>query len=254
MCGIENAAHNLMFRDEARPVRPRITCLLSECCPVSIPENMMLEFVGRAAYLGIMATVMPGPQQAFAINSALATGWRKSLILGIAPFLADLPVIVMVFLVLRGLPPDFLRGIQILGGLFLLYLAYTAFRSYRAGTAIDSGTHAGSVSSQRLLQRAILMNWLSPSPYVFWSSVHGPVVVGLAAQSLWSAFLYVFVFYGVFFVGIALTVWLASRLGQFSPAVTRKLILVTIIALAVFGLWIIAQGIGGAIQITESGG
>jgi threonine/homoserine/homoserine lactone efflux protein len=84
----------------------------------------MLELFARAFNLGLVATIMPGPLQTLAINSALSHGWRKSLLIGIAPLLSDLPIIFIVLFFLRQFPPEFLSIMRLVGGVFLLNIAW----------------------------------------------------------------------------------------------------------------------------------
>lgn len=203
-----------------------------------------MEYVARAIYLGLVATILPGPQQTFAINSALSLGWRRSSLIAIAPLLADLPVIVLALWLLRQFPSGLLTIIQIIGGVFILYLALLAYRSYRAGATIAGSSQSEHMPPGQILRRAILMNLLGPGPYVFWSSIHGPAVIRASTQSIWLALAYVAAFYGTFFIGILSLLIIFDRVGQINPRITRMLILLTIIALALFGIRLVAQGIG----------
>ena len=75
--------------------------------------------------------VQPGPFQAFLISQSLTNGRRRTIPLVFAPLLSDLPVIILVLLVLTHIPPGILSGLQCLGGIFLCYLAWNAFRNWR---------------------------------------------------------------------------------------------------------------------------
>jgi threonine/homoserine/homoserine lactone efflux protein len=204
----------------------------------------IVEYIARAAYLGLVATILPGPQQAFAINTALARGWRKSLVIAIAPFIADLPVMLVFLFVLRQVPAPVISVIQIMGGGFILYLALLAYRDYRQGSSIGGSGQTEEAVPVHLLRRAVLMNLSGPGPYIFWSSIHGPAVIQASQQSLWLGLAYICAFYGTFFTGIVVFLIIFDRVGQLNTRITRTLIFVTIIALAFFGLRLIAQGFG----------
>ncbi|NJN98663.1 MAG: LysE family transporter [Anaerolineales bacterium] len=73
--------------------------------------------------LGLSATAAPGPFQAFLLGQALKHGWKQTLPATLAPLVSDGPIIFLVLLVLTQTPLWFLNGLQIVGGLFVLYLA-----------------------------------------------------------------------------------------------------------------------------------
>jgi len=75
--------------------------------------------------------VQPGPFQAFLFSQSLTNGWRKTIPLVFAPLISDLPVIILVLLVLTSVPHEVLRILQCFGGVFLLYLAYNAYKAWR---------------------------------------------------------------------------------------------------------------------------
>lgn len=85
--------------------------------------------------LGATAAVQPGPFQAFLLSLVSRHGWRRAMPAVLAPFLSDPPIVAVVLLVLTRLPERFLDGLRVAGGLFMLTLAWGAWRAYRAGGA-----------------------------------------------------------------------------------------------------------------------
>jgi threonine/homoserine/homoserine lactone efflux protein len=71
------------------------------------------------------------PYKILVLSAALQHGWRRALPLALTPLVADIPVILLVWLVLRQLPEDAIRLLRISGGLFFIYLATVLFRSAR---------------------------------------------------------------------------------------------------------------------------
>ncbi|MCC6805094.1 MAG: LysE family transporter, partial [Anaerolineae bacterium] len=102
----------------------------------------MLALIARGITLGLTAGVLPGPLQTFLIQTTLTQGWRKGIILVFSPLLSDIPIILLTVLVLAQFPPDFIRVVQIAGGLFVLWLARAAWLSFRAGAMIGAGDEA----------------------------------------------------------------------------------------------------------------
>ena len=79
---------------------------------------------------GFAAAVQPGPLQTYLISQALMKGWRKSLPSAFAPLLSDGPIVALCLLVLSHVPAWRQRFLYIAGGLFVLYLAYSTYRSW----------------------------------------------------------------------------------------------------------------------------
>ena len=129
-------------------------------------EDIVLGFMIRGLVLGLPAAAQPGPFQAYLLTQTMKNGWRRTLPAALAPLLSDGPIIILVVLVLTQLPSWLLRGVQIVGGGFILYLAWRAWQAFRHGS-FAAPQDAGSVVQQSLVEAAI-MNALNPNPYIFW--------------------------------------------------------------------------------------
>lgn len=205
----------------------------------------MLFLIARGITLGFTAGVLPGPLQTYLINTTLLLGWRRSLIIIFAPLIMDGPLIVLVLFFFRQFPPELLRGLQIAGGLFVLWLAWGAWKQVRAGVSIGPGEDGAVDSTQRqIMARAVLMNVLSPAPYVFWTTVNGPLLIQGLQQSIWHGLAFLVSFYGTFLFMMSLIVFLFDRLRRLDERVTRAVLLITVVVLVFFGLSLLAQGLG----------
>lgn len=205
----------------------------------------MLFLIARGITLGFTAGVLPGPLQTYLINTTLLLGWRKSLIIILAPLIMDGPLIVLVLFFFRQFPPELLRALQIAGGLFVLWLAWGAWQQVRAGVSIGPGEDGAVDSTQRqIMARAVLMNVLSPAPYVFWTTVNGPLLIQGLQQSVWHGLAFLVSFYGTFLLIMSLIVLLFDRLRRLDERVTRAVLLITVVVLVFFGLSLLAQGLG----------
>ncbi len=207
----------------------------------------MLELILRGVGLAFSAAVSPGPFQAYAINQALALGWRKTIVVSLVPIITDAPLIPVVVLVLGAIPPGFIRLLQIAGGGFLLWIAWGAWQGWRAGARIGGSGSSPTVNVSRLqiLRRGIMIALLSPGPYLFWSTVNGPILVRALESSAWHGLAFLAGFYGAFAGCLALTVLIFDRLRSLDSRVTRLILLLTVIILVGFGVTLIAQGLGG---------
>jgi threonine/homoserine/homoserine lactone efflux protein len=191
---------------------------------------------------GFSAAVIPGPFQTFVISQTLTRGWKKLLPAALAPLISDGPIIILCLFVLNQVPIWFQRFLYIAGGVFILYLAFGAYKSWRDFdpnlSQMDSGT-------QRSLSKAVLMNFLSPGPYIYWSLVTGPILLRGWREMPGNGLGFLAGFYVTIIstlVGIILLFGFARELG---PKVNRALIGISVIALFCFGFYQLWLGITG---------
>lgn len=191
---------------------------------------------------GFAAAVQPGPFQTYLISQTLLKGWRRTLIAALAPLVSDGPIIALCLLVLSQVPAWLERILYFAGGLFVLYLAVGAYRSWRQFDA--STSHEQAVSSQSLW-KAALMNALSPGPYIFWSLVTGPILLQGWRESpvLGAGFMLGFYSAMIFSLGAIILVFGLTR--QLEPKVNRALLAISAAALFCFGLFQLWLGITG---------
>lgn len=199
----------------------------------------MFSYLLQGVTLGFSAAVSPGPFQAYLLAQATAFGWKKTAPAAFAPLLSDGPIILLVLLVLARTPDWFLRALNVAGGIFLLYLAYGAFRTFRT----YSGTNAPTVSEHNMLKSA-LMNALSPGPWLYWSVLAGPILLRAWAESATYAVAFLCGFYALLIGGNILFIALFSTTRRFGPNVTRALNGIAALALLIFGLAQLWRGVG----------
>jgi len=122
--------------------------------------------------LGLYAGFSPGPLLALTISETLEHGLTSGMKVALAPLATDLPLILLTAFVLSRFSGfhSVLGGISLVGGGFLLVLAYGCMRT---------GGIKASVKREQTgaFTRAVLVNVLSPHPYLFWFSVGGPIIV-----------------------------------------------------------------------------
>ncbi len=195
----------------------------------------------QGAALALPAVVQPGPLQAFLLARSGAQGWRRTLPAAFAPLLTDGPILVVVLLVLTQFPPIALRVIGGLGGVFLLYLAVQALRGARRAGPVEVDADAG----RRSLRDGIVVNLLNPLPYIFWSTVAGPLFLEARDHSAWAAGAFLLGFYGLFVTGLSVTIVVFASIGRIGVGVARTLGLIAAIALAAFGTFQIVRALSG---------
>lgn len=200
----------------------------------------MLLFL-QGAMLGLSSAAAPGPFQAYLMAQALRNGAARSAPLALVPLLSDPPVIAIVLLALAQLPQGLLRGLQLVGGLFVLWLAAGAFRAARAPAAPAPGR-----APPRGLLRAALLNFTNPNAWIFWSAVGGPVLAEAWQVEPARALAFLAGFYALLTAGNAALLALFGSARRLGPGFTRRLGLVSAAALAAFGVWQLGRGVAGA--------
>lgn len=188
----------------------------------------------------LAAAIQPGPFQAFIISRTLENGWKKTLPASLAPVISDGPIIILVLIILNNVPAELLRLLQIGGGVLLLYLAFSSFKSF---VHFDKLKKPEKIKNDNTLFKAVLVNVLNPSPYIGWSLIMGPLFIQGYRESSVNGVALVVGFYITIILsqaGIILLFGLAKNLG---PKVTRITLGIASAGLAAFGIYLLWQGI-----------
>jgi len=199
----------------------------------------MLVYLFFGITYALAAAIQPGPFQTFIISKTLENGWKKTLPAALAPVLSDGPIIVLVLFILSQIPPELIRFLQISGGLLLLYLAYSSFKSFLNFEKLNKQTENKTDST---LLKAVLVNLLNPAPYIGWSLIMGPMFIKGYQQNASNGIALIAGFYITIVLaqmGIILLFGLARNLG---PKVTHIILGVASVGLAGFGFYLLWQG------------
>ena len=234
----------------------------------------MLALLAQGFTLGLSAGMSPGPFQAFLANRAGARGLAATLPLAAAPLVSDIPIVAAVLTALSFVSPSFLTVLRIAGGAFMIYLGARSFltvrrrrrdaearhradaapREPRGAEFAAAGRGAGATSApsdrgdvagtsgRRGFGRAVLMNALSPGPYIFWSVLAGPIVVDAWKTVPMSAVAFVAAFYLALIGSFLVVVVLFGLLARGGQRVQRIVVALTGAALVGFGVYQAVQG------------
>jgi threonine/homoserine/homoserine lactone efflux protein len=189
---------------------------------------------------GLAAAAQPGPFQTYLISQTLTRGWKRTLPAALAPLVSDGPIITLCLLVLSQVPLWFQKFLYIAGGIFILYLAYGAYKSWKN---FDSNILSPETGAHQSVLKAALMNALSPGPYIFWSLVTGPILLRGWRETPVNGISFLAGFYMTMvssLLAIILVFGTAARLG---PKVNRILLGISAIALFCFGVYQLWLGI-----------
>jgi len=187
---------------------------------------------------GFTAAVQPGPFQTHLISQALLKGWRRTLPTALAPLVSDGPIVTICIFILSQIPLWFQRFLYAAGGLFILYLAYGSYQSWRS---LDSSPPAPESGIHQSLFKAALTNALSPGAYIFWSLVTGPILLRGWRETPVNGIGFLAGFYGTMVLSLAAIIMAFGAAQKLGRKVNRLLLGVSAIALFCFGayqLWL----------------
>jgi len=201
---------------------------------------MISYFIFGLSY-SFACVVQPGPFQAYLFSQSVTNGWRKTIPLVFAPLLSDLPVIILVLFFLTSVPPEVLAVLQCIGGIFLLYLAFKAYRTIHSQTE-NNGTEATGYGN---LFKAVLVNLFNPNPYLGWSLVMGPMMIKGWSESPKNGIALITGFYSSMIIYSVIMVILFSAAGNMGPRVNRISLIFSVIAFILFGFYQLWAGIMG---------
>ena len=162
--------------------------------------------------------------------------------MAIAPLLTDAPIVLISLLLFSVLPPLLEIGLTIFGGLFLFYLGVETIRSVRSAHLAELTAEPQRASAD--VWRGVLVNMLSPHPWLFWISVGGPTLTRTWTQGPVHAVAFLLGFYGML-VGskVALAFAIAHGRRYLTDRWYQRILLASGLLLIVFGallLWRVA--------------
>lgn len=199
----------------------------------------MTSFLFSGLMFGLSAGFSPGPLMTLIISQTLTYGVKEGLKVSLAPLITDLPVILLSILVLSRLSDSrtVLGIISLLGGLFVLKLAYANFR-------IKPPANETCGQAPKSLLKGTLVNFLSPNPYLFWLTVGTPLLFKAWDTTAAAAVLFLGAFY-LCLIGGKVTIALAAgKSRQFLTGRPFKFFMAFLgVLLAVFAITLLRDGL-----------
>ena len=160
--------------------------------------------------LGLSAGFAPGPLLALVISETLRHNIRVGVRVALSPLVTDAPIIMLTLFLLSQLS-DFksvLGVISLIGGGLILYMGWESIRT--RGVVVE----VTDVRSRSLL-KGVLVNALSPHPYLFWLSVGGPIMKEALEKGVVSLILFLLGFYASLVAAKIVTAVMAGRSRAF---------------------------------------
>lgn len=190
--------------------------------------------------LGFSAGVTPGPLLALVVASTLARGWRGGVQAAIAPLISDLPIIVLCITVVSVVPPTFVGWLSIAGAAVLIWFAVETLNEARSATIAVTPAEP---TPDRTWVKAALVNALSPSPWLFWATIGGPILVATWRDSPPSATAFIVGFY-LLLIGtkVAVAVGLGATRHRLSTRAYRTILGASGVLMVVLAIALAANG------------
>lgn len=208
----------------------------------------MWVYLTPAIAYGFAAAVTPGPLLMFLLSQAVSNGWKRTLPATFSPLITDGPVAVLVLAALSQVPDSLINYLRLFGGAFILYLAYGAWKAWRAfdtEQAIPAESHPNS------LLKAVVINWLNPNLYLGWSLILGPIVLSGWHKSPARGMALIMAFYITLIAAMIVMVLVFAAARALGPRVQRILIGCSSAALAGLGfyqLWLGSSALLAALR------
>ena len=201
----------------------------------------MLPFLVQGALLGISAALSPGPFQSLVIAESLVGGWRRAAPITFAPLIVDIPIAGVLVFTLTQVPETFLVIVRFAGAILLLYLSWRLWGQIQNGKEDIASEPSGKRRSGFLW--GILMLFLSPGPYLFWSLINGPILLDALDLSIWHAIVFLLSFY-FFSIGVLLSIaYGLGKPGGLSDIMRRRLQISSLVFMLLISIFLIQQGL-----------
>ena len=187
---------------------------------------------------GLAAASQPGPLQTYLISQSVTRGWKRTLPSALAPLLSDGPIVTLCLLALSQMPPWLERFLYLAGGLFVLYLAYGTYKSWK-----NFEMQSPTTGSDGSVFKAALTNILNPNPYIYWTLVTGPILIKGWREAPINGVSFMAGFYLTMIGSLAGLILVFGFSSRFGSKFSRFLLGVSAFALLCFGLYQLWLGI-----------
>lgn len=199
-------------------------------------------YLSQGIIFGLYAAILPGPLQAFLLSRILQNGWKQTLPLAFIPLFSDGPIMLTLFLVLSQLPDWLPTSLRIIGGFFIIYLAWDAFRNNNKQEDNISPVPSKKIDRAGFI-KGITMNILNPNVYIFWATIGVPTILAGWEVAPIQGIAYFVGVYGAMIPGIMLWITMIGTIGFLKPAVQKVITILIAVLLLIVGISMIVNGV-----------
>lgn len=199
-------------------------------------------FLTQGIIFGLYAAFLPGPMQAFLLSQIIRTGWKRTIPLAFIPLASDGPVMITLFFLISQLPIWFTHLLRIVGGIFILYLAWDAFQIGRKKVELTPETTPTTFHQTSFL-KGVTMNLLNPNVYIFWATIGVPTILTGWQTSPWLGIYFALGFYATMIPVTMLWIVLLGTVGYLKPNVQKIIGWIIVALLVIVGITMIYNGL-----------
>lgn len=200
----------------------------------------MIHYLTIGTILGLSAGLAPGPLLALVVSETILHDIKAGIKVALAPLVTDLPIIVLTVFILSRLSgfQGILGVISLAGGLLVMVMGIQGLRA--RGLEFDI-----QKAQPKSLTKGILVNILSPHPYLFWLSVGAPTMTRANDQHVFAAAAFVISFYALL---IGSKIALAVLVGKSKTILKGRVYIYTMkflgLALCALAVFLFKDGLG----------
>lgn len=197
-----------------------------------------------AIVLGAFAGAAPGPYTTMVMGTSLQKGFREGFKLALVPLVTDIiPLILSVF-ILDAFNWTALTLLGITGGT-LIGMVGVRFIRHNGPPGMDGQEPLQAAT----FSHAAISTFLSPSPWLFWLVLAGPMTLRAMERSTAEAAIFVGILF-VMNIGMAtLVAWLVSNSRRIiAPQIRSRMLQVAGIGLLIAGVFLVWQAMEGNFQ------
>lgn len=175
--------------------------------------NNVIHVLVTGILLGFASGITPGPLQALVISQSVQFGWRRGVLVSLAPLVTDAFIVSATIWMFSHVPAWVLHGMTVIGAVMVAFIALDTWRAAQAllkdahqpeatdSRTLEAGTRSATTRDSKGLWHATLVNLLNPHAWLFWVVVGSPITVRYARTSVWQAVVFILCFYSLL-VGI----------------------------------------------------
>lgn len=227
---------------EADETRPASLTTDGSCGPGTlVGQDGEVQALLLGLGIGLAAGVSPGPLLVLVITATLRGGLVHGAAVATAPLLSDVIVVGVTLVALGQIPGQLLTALGAIGAVAVIAVgAQTIGQARGASLTLPAGTAGARLPST--VRHGVLVNLLSPHPWISWATVLGPLTLAQWRDSPAAGVLFVVGFYLALVgskVGVAALV--AGGRRHLTESGYRVAVVTAGVALVALGLLMIAE-------------
>jgi threonine/homoserine/homoserine lactone efflux protein len=192
--------------------------------------------------IGFGAGIAPGPLLALVVTTAVERGFGAGARVAAAPLLTDTPIVALSVAVVGSVSEAAFRWLGVAGGLVVIAMGVQTAAAVRRAPAGEQAPAPG----RRDVWRGVIVNVLSPHPWIFWVAAGGPLLVSAWRGSPARGVAFLAGFYGMLVGSKVVVAWAVARGSRrLDERRRRALVVVGGALLAVGGLLLLWQAATG---------